>query len=93
MNKEAPKQKDKSEQRRRPFDPLSLDAIELTAFVLGLFRKGVTTEELATNLARNYSLAGAYLRLFTDWRWIENQGEKWTLTQLGVESLPRFQSA
>jgi hypothetical protein len=74
------------------FDPLSLDTLELTAFVLGLFRKEVTTDELAGRLARNYSLAGAYLRLFYDWEWIDKQGDKWALTELGIESLLRFQS-
>ncbi|MEO9294675.1 MAG: hypothetical protein ABI347_03650 [Nitrososphaera sp.] len=44
------------------------------------------------NLARNYSLAGAYLRLFSEWEWVEKQGDKWMLTELGMESLPRFQS-
>ena len=74
------------------FDPLQLQTVELTAYVLGLLQKGVTTKELADRLEKNYSLVGAYLRLFDEWKWIEQQhGEKWVLTSLGEANLPRFQ--
>lgn len=74
------------------FDPLQLETIELTAYVLGLIRKEITTEQLIQSLGRNYSLTGAYLRMFDQLNWIENKGGKWKLTELGALSLPRFQS-
>lgn len=73
------------------FDALQLQTIELTAFVLGLLRKGVTTKELADRLDRNYSLAGTYLRMFDQFGWTESQYGRWVLTELGVINLPRFQ--
>lgn len=77
--------------RRSAFDPLQLETIELTAYVIGLIRKQVTTEELIQSLSRNYSLASAYLRMFDQLKWIENKDGRWMLTELGEINLPRFQ--
>ena len=77
--------------RKQAFDPLQLETIELTAYVLGLIRKEVTTEQLVQSLGRNYSLASAYLRMFDQLNWIENKEGKWVLTELGEVNLTRFQ--
>lgn len=39
--------------------------------VLGLLRKGITTEQLVESLGRNSSLVGVYLRMFDELGWIE----------------------
>lgn len=78
---------------RQTFDPMTLETIELAAYVLGLLRKGVTTRELAYHLDENYSLVGAYLRLFVEWMWIEQRQKdgKWILTKIGLENQAKFQ--
>ena len=73
------------------FDPLQLETIELTAYVLGVIRKGATTEQLVQSLDRNYSLASVYLRMFDRMGWVQNKDGKWMLTELGEMNMPRFQ--
>jgi hypothetical protein len=72
--------------------PLELDTLQLTSYVLKLIKNGITTSELCACLEGEYSLAGAYLRLFSEWEWISKQGNKWLLTALGEENIYRFQS-
>ena len=82
-----------SSTRKQAIDPLLLDTVGLAAYLLGILRRGATTEQLVQSLGGNYSLAGAYLKTFQEFGWIEKDEKngKWVLTPLGEAKIPRFQ--